>query len=655
MRPPEPLLVEGGRILAVDDQPENLDLLEELLGNEGYEVTLAADGVAALEAAERNPPDCIVLDIMMPRLDGISVCRALKTKRPTRFIPVVMLTALSEVVDKVRALEAGADDFLNKPFHQAELLARVRSLVRIKRLRDELDTSENIIYSMTEALESKLPANAGHTRRVTWKAVGLARRLMLPDSDVEIIGKGAILHDLGKIGIPERLLQAPAANFEDAAMLRRHPEIGEQILAPLLSFARVREVVRHHHERLDGSGYPDGIAGTELTLAAEIVGIADEHEDRLAEGSAETAARALRESAAKGEFHADLVEEFLALPRTAGERSEPPESWEDLLPVPEGNRPGRILVADDVAANREMIAEILETAGHRVSLASGGQDLLRAVRAEKVDLVLTDVRMPDMDGFAVCRQLKSAPETRFLPVILVTAQQESGDRLRGATEGADDFLTIPLNRLELLARVRSLLRLRTYFQDLEEHQSVILSLATALEAKDPYTRGHSARVGVLASRLAREVGLGEDECDLLNVAGQLHDIGKIGVPERLLHKPAHLSEEEFATIMSHPTRGEAICRPLRTVAGALPYVRHHHERYDGGGYPDGLAGEAIPLGARVLGLADAFDALTSERPYRQTSTFEEALGILARETSAGRWDPKIYGALSAMTRRNSGR
>jgi putative two-component system response regulator len=217
-----------------------------------------------------------------------------------------------------------------------------------------------------------------------------------------------------------------------------------------------------------------------------------------------------------------------------------------------------------------------------------------------------------------------------------------------ARAGADDFLTYPVHRLELTARVRSLLRLRLYFQDLEEYHSVILSLASALEAKDPYTHGHSERVGRLASRLGAELGLPAEECEILLVAGLLHDIGKIGVPESLLNKPGRLSEPELLAVMAHPVLGEEICRPLRSARSALPMIRHHHERYDGSGYPDRLAGDGIPIGARIMGVADAYDALTSSRSYRDSLTSDEALSVLEHETRVGRWDPRVMAALRGV-------
>jgi putative two-component system response regulator len=638
-------------VLVVDDQPENRELLEELLTTAGYEVAEAADGVAALEAIEQRPPDVILLDIMMPRMDGYEVARRLRATRKTAFIPIVMLTALSDLASKVRGLEAGADDFLNKPFRRDELLARIRSLVRIRRLRDELDTSENIIFAMVAALESKEPRTAGHSYRVAARANLLARRLHVEGGELEALVRGAMLHDIGKIGIPEEILEARAGlDREQQKVFLTHTWIGEQILSPLVSLRPERDIIRGHHERLDGSGYPDGLSGLAFSLPLEIACVSNFFDDLIYHQGMDTvgAAEALRADADAGKFHRDVVEDFLIV---ASEHLPPPTGdFDELLPPPQAPRSGKILVADDTTTNREILEAILGEAGLDVECVDGGNALLARLEEGLPDLVLADVRMPDIGGFELCRRIKSLPATEMLPVVLLTAHSEIGDRERSAELGADDFLTTPLNRTELIARVRSLLRMSLYRRDLEEHQSVILSLATALEAKDPYTRGHSARVGELAARLAEELGMTVRECEQMRVAGLLHDIGKVGVPARLLNKPGQLTVPEFKTIMTHPVRGAQICSSLRSVRAVLPYIRHHHERFDGGGYPDGLKGDQIPLGARVLALADAFDALTSRRSYRQPLEADGALALLETEMQGGKWDPRIFGAMALMVR-----
>ncbi|MBZ0113264.1 MAG: response regulator [Thermoanaerobaculia bacterium] len=637
----------AGRVLAVDDQIENRELIAEILSIDSYVVDLATNGVEALERIEANPPDCVILDVMMPRLDGFEVCRRLKGSRRTHFLPVVMLTSLTSVDDKVRAFDAGADDFLNKPVNSVELRARVRSLVRIKRLRDELDTSESIIASMIHALESKDSRNLGHSRRVARVAVALASDMGLSPTEVESIGRGALLHDLGKIGVPEAVLSPLGAlDSSQVDAYRRHPILAEEILAPLRSFASIRPLVRHHHERLDGRGYPDRIGGEEFDRAREIVALANFYDHVRARYGAPGVAEPLREVATGGAFRLDTVETLLALGDLESSRGNVNDVL-DRLPVRDTARTGRVVVVDDVASNREVLSDVLTDAGHEVIALESGVDLI-AVLERKPDLILLDVQMPGQDGFSLCKMLKSRPGTEFLPVILVTAHHGRGDRGLGAEVGADDFLLYPINRLELQARVASLLRLRLYFQDLEEYQSAIMSLGSALEAKDAYTRGHSERVGYLAVRLARKLGLPAAESEEMLVAGMLHDIGKIGISEALLNKADSLTVEEFEEVMRHPVIGEEICRPLHSARRVLPLIRHHHERFDGSGYPDRLVGDAIPFGARILGVADAYDALTSRRSYRTSVAPEAAVQVLVGEMIEGRWDPQVIDALKAV-------
>ena len=247
--------------------------------------------------------------------------------------------------------------------------------------------------------------------------------------------------------------------------------------------------------------------------------------------------------------------------------------------------------------------------------------------------------MPGLAGDAVCRKVKADPDSTFLPVILVTAYEERGSRQRAVDAGADDLLISPINRLELLARVRSLLRLRIYHQDLVRHEQVVLSLSAALEAKDAYTRGHSQRVGSLAGRLARELGEEDELVERMLLGGLLHDLGKVAVPESVLQKPGKLTREEFAAIMAHPVVGWEICRRLRSAQPVLDCIRYHHERFDGGGYPEGLAGEAIPWPARILAVADALDALTSERALPRRARARRRARPAAARDRAGQVGP----------------
>lgn len=634
------------RILAVDDQPENLELLGALLADEGFEVHFARDGVAALSEVERCRPHAVLLDIMMPRLDGIEVCRRLKSRRPTCFLPVVLLTALSDAESKVRGYDAGADDFLNKPFHRVELLARLRSLLRIRSLRDELDTTEGVLFSMVELLEGKDPRRRQHSARVAAISASAAHRLKFERSELHDLVLGAALHDLGKLGVPEAVLLKTSAERggPERAAYREHVAIGPRILSPLESLRGALPILRHHHERLDGSGYPDGLAGDAFTPAIELVAAANAFDQARMEGR--DPARALEAELARGAFRPGAVAAVLAAAAEEGDAEPPP--LESLLPAPALGRGGTILVADDSSTNRQLYRELLEGEGFRTLLAASGEEALDLWRREPLDLMILDVRMPGLSGAEVCRRVKSEERSAFLPVILVTAYEEGSLRMRALQSAADDLLISPVNRLELLARVRSLLRLEIYHRDLVRHESVVLSLSAALEAKDPYTRGHSQRVGELAGRLARQLELDETMVARMQMAGLLHDIGKVAVPQAVLDKPGKLDPDEWAEVMAHPVVGFEVCRNLRTAAPVLDSILYHHERFDGKGYPRGLVGEEIPYQARLLSIADAFDALTSERAYRAGMTPDGALALLRRETADGKWDPRIFASFEVL-------
>jgi len=648
---------QAPRILAVDDQPENLELLAAILTDEGFDVGFANDGMAALEEVTAHPPQAILLDIMMPRMDGFEVCRRIKASRPTCFIPVVMLTALSDVESKVRGFESGADDFLNKPFHRIELLTRLQSLLRIRGLRDELDSTEALIFSMVHLLEEKDPLTRNHSQRVAAIAADAGRGRKLSSRAQYNLTLGALLHDIGKLGVPESILLKPAheRTAEDQATYQLHTALGERILEPIASLAGAIPFVRQHHERRDGSGYPRGSVAGELAPEVEILATANAYDMTRSKHPNEPAARAeaLRREAREGRFEPQLVEEIIR----SGERLDVLDSLptiEELLPVPEIDPGGRILVADDNSTNRQLYRELLSGAGYEVETADGGEAALERYRQNKPDLVILDIRMPDLVGQEVCRIIKSDEASAYLPVILVTAYEERGLRLRILDCNADELLLAPVNRLELLARVRSLLRLKIYHQDLVRHESVVLSLSAALEAKDPYTRGHSQRVGDLSTRLARELGQEAVVVQRMRTAGLLHDIGKVAIPQALLNKPGRLTTDEFAKLMTHPVVGWEICRPLRTARSVLDCILYHHERFDGSGYPEGLSGTAIPYQARLLAVADALDALTSERAYRRGLSVDEAVQLLSHETHAGKWDPEIFAALTRLVQRGEG-
>jgi putative two-component system response regulator len=301
----------------------------------------------------------------------------------------------------------------------------------------------------------------------------------------------------------------------------------------------------------------------------------------------------------------------------------------------------KILLVDDELAPRTGLEILLRREGFEVCAAADGASALAQCAKFRPDLVLLDIVMPGLSGIEVCRQIKAAPETRLTPVVLITGLSATSDRIQGINAGADDFLSKPIDYNELLARTRSLLRLKTYTDELENAEAVLFSLALSIEARDPTTHGHCGRLSEISALLGTRMGLESEQVTALRRAGVVHDVGKVAIPDSILLKQGPLTAEEEYLLREHPVVGEHICAPLKTFRLVLPIIRHHHEKQDGTGYPDGLRGEEIPVTARILQIVDVYDALTTERPYRTALDSAAALDHLEDEAKRGWWDPKL--------------
>ncbi|HTE20094.1 MAG TPA: HD domain-containing phosphohydrolase [Armatimonadota bacterium] len=311
----------------------------------------------------------------------------------------------------------------------------------------------------------------------------------------------------------------------------------------------------------------------------------------------------------------------------------------------------RVLVAERSEPNARQVAEYLRAVGYDVLVATDGEEALRSIRRDDPEIAILDVGIPRLNAYQLCERVKNHPSTRNIPVVMLVSPSAQDEKIRGLEVGAEDFLCRPVNKLELLARVRSLVKVKRLNDQVETTENVIFGLARMLEKKVSNTSSDWERLADHACLLGHALGLTEEDLDILRKGAILHDIGKIAVREEVLMKPGRLSSEEFNEIKLHPEMGERICGPLRCADQVLPVIRHHQERWDGKGYPDGLRGEQIPLLARILSIADAYDAMLSPRPYRAALEPEVAQQNLEAGSGA-QWDPHLVSVfLSAVKRR----
>jgi putative two-component system response regulator len=307
-------------ILVVDDNPRNAELMRELLSSRGYRLTAVHHASEAEAQIRRDPPDLILLDVILPGKSGYEICRELKADPATRLIPIVMVTGLSDRQDRVKGIEAGADDFLIKPINAEELFARVSSLLKLKEFTDELETAESVICSLGLSVESRDPYTEGHCERLSRNAADLGRHLGLDEEHIIALRRGGYLHDLGKIAVPDEILKK-GSNLTPAewAIMKQHPVTGENICRPLKSLRLVLPIIRHHHEHSDGSGYPDGLSRGQIPLLPRILQVVDVYDAlRTARPykpplTHEQSAMAMREEASAGLWDQDLVAEFFGM------------------------------------------------------------------------------------------------------------------------------------------------------------------------------------------------------------------------------------------------------------------------------------------------------------------------------------------------------
>ena len=311
----------------------------------------------------------------------------------------------------------------------------------------------------------------------------------------------------------------------------------------------------------------------------------------------------------------------------------------------------RVLVIDDDPGVSNLFARMLSAEGYDVQAAADFDAAREVIERDPPDVILLDVVLPGTDGFSVCKRLKENANTRLTPVILITAFGDRESRIKGRRAGADDFLTKPVDLQELMARVEAAVKLKRYTDDLDSAASIVTTLAVMIEARDGMTEGHCHRMANYATAIGRALGLGTADLQALHRGGFLHDIGMLAIPPSLLLKAGPLEPDEFERVKSHTVIGDELCRNLRSLQAVRPIVRHHHERRDGSGYPDGLRGDEIPLLAQIVSVVDLYDAVTNNRPYQRTQSPEDAIRILRKQADDGLRDRSIVETFAKIVSR----
>jgi putative two-component system response regulator len=319
----------------------------------------------------------------------------------------------------------------------------------------------------------------------------------------------------------------------------------------------------------------------------------------------------------------------------------------DLLNTPLTDpKPSKLLIVDSSEPNRSTLRAALGELEHELIEAETTSQAISAISLHKIDLVLIDSSAPELGGAEFCRMLKKTSATQFLPVFVMAPSEDVDNEVRAIDAGADEFLTRPLRPRSICARIQASLRHKAMIDSLDDSETVLFSLAQSVEERDPDLGQHCQRLALIAAAMGVTLGLPPHDVLALQRGGYLHDIGKVAVPDQILFKAGRLNPEEWEIMKSHAERGERICSSMRSLAPVLPIIRHHHERWDGSGYPDGLKGEQIPLLARILQIADIYDSLTTARPYKPAFNSDEAIQILNSEAQRGWRDPTLVATFS---------
>lgn len=606
----------GARVLAVDDYAMNLDLLRGMLRDTSIKLDTASNGRDALELLKKNEYHIILLDHMMPGMDGVATLQEIRKQGLCQGVPVIVITANAVAGSREQYLKEGFDDFISKPIIVSRLMAMLRKYLPLNLI---LENTAVVTESPKDAVKEKTEQT-------------FLNRISFLDTET------GLTYCAGEEEFYQEMLMSYLSND-------KRQDLGEAF------------------EKEDVDNYRilvHALKSTSLTIGA--VEVSEK-------------AKAL-ENAAKNQNwdfvqknHEELLKEYEILLGRINEALNEQENLGEASAEKTEAKEFHILMVDDDAMNLA-IGERMLAGRFQLTCAKSGAEALKLLEEITPDLILLDIHMPDMGGFEVMEQLKKKEALKEIPVVFLTADNDRDVEVKGLKAGAKEFIRKPFVADVMIERVSRLLE----FERLKKHlnrevekrtqestkrqqqvermsRQIVEALTKTVDAKDKYTNGHSERVALYAREIARRIGMSEEEQENIYIAGLLHDIGKIGIPGSIINKPNKLTDEEYAIIKTHPSIGAEILEGITELPGIAIGAHYHHERYDGRGYPDGLAGKDIPEYGRIIGVADAYDAMTSRRSYRDPQNMAYVLGEIEKGKGA-QFDPEFAEIMIQIIKEN---
>lgn len=594
----------GVRILAVDDYGMNLDLIRRMLRGTEIDVDTAENGEEALALLSENTYHLLMLDHMMPGMDGVELLQEIRKQGLCKGVPIIVITANAVAGSREQYLNEGFDDFISKPIIAARFMTMLRKYL-----------PENMM------LEDGAEESASEEEGAAYEEKSFLEQLDFLDTET------GLTYCAGEESFYREMLVSYLESDKREDLAKAFGEENAENYRILVHALKSTSLT---------------IGAVELSEQAKALEIAAKNNDW----------EYIRNN------HEETLEVYNILRERIDGAINGKERLDNIWTETEEKREFHILMVDDDAMNLA-IGERMLGGRFKLTCAKSGTEAMKLLSEIHPDLIMLDIHMPDMNGFEVMDWLNKQEDLKEIPVVFLTADSDRDVEVQGLKKGAKEYIQKPFVADIMIERVTRLLefeRLKKHLQQEVEKKTqesnrrrqqvermsrqIVSALTKTVDAKDKYTNGHSERVAIFAREIARRLGKSEEEQENIYIAGQLHDIGKIGIPGSIINKPTRLSEEEYAIIKTHPTIGAEILEGITELPNIAIGAHYHHERYDGRGYPDGLSGKDIPEYGRIIGVADAYDAMTSRRSYRDPQT----MGYVLNEIEKGKgtqFDPEF--------------